>query len=72
MKHPNYHDAGHPIWPILRLAVLMLALVGVLWATANDFDETEEETIIWMFLAAGGIEGISKIFTTYRGGRQDE
>lgn len=52
------HDPKHPIWPILRLAVMMSALTAVLYFTAQHFDETELRTLIGMFLAGSLAEGL--------------
>lgn len=56
MSSPN-----HPLWAILRLAVMMAALTGVLYVTANRFDETEVRTIIYVFLFAAGVEGVPQV-----------
>lgn len=37
--------ASHPIWSLLRLIVLMVALCVILWANASDFDATEIKTL---------------------------
>lgn len=34
-------DPKHPIWEILRLAVLSSVLLAVLWRNASNFDATE-------------------------------
>lgn len=60
-------DAKHPIWSLARLIVLMIALVITLWLNASHFDETELRSIITMFIAASGVEGISQFFAR-RGG----
>lgn len=57
MKNPN-----HPIWGIIRLAVLMVSLVIVLWMNATNFDETELRSIVIVFLVAAGSEGAVKLF----------
>lgn len=49
-------DAKHPIWSLARLLILMVTLSFVLWLNASHFDETEVRTIIWVFLAAAGVE----------------
>lgn len=53
----SLHSASHPIWSIVRLAVLMGALIVVLYLTATKFDQTEIKTIIYTFFAAAGGEG---------------
>ena len=50
----------HPVWQLIRLAILMLTLSFVLWLNASNFDETEIKTIIWVFMAAAGVEGLSR------------
>ena len=57
------HDPKHPIWPILRLAVLMLSLLSILYFTATHFDETEVKTLVGAFLTAGSVEGLSAFLT---------
>lgn len=34
-------DPKHPIWEILRLAVISAVLLTVLWRNASNFDATE-------------------------------
>jgi len=51
-------EAKHPIWTSLRLIVLMSTMSFVLWLNATNFDETEMKSIIWVFLAATGVEGV--------------
>lgn len=50
-------DPKHPLWPLVRLSILMLTLVLVLWLQASNFDQTEIKAIILIFLAAAGVEG---------------
>jgi len=57
------HAANHPIWPILRLAVMMAALTVILYLNASNFDRTEMQTIIFAFLAGGGVEGFTSLLT---------
>lgn len=54
-------SADHPIWSLLRLVVLMLTLTFTLWINASNFDDTEIRTIIWVFMAAAGTEGMSQL-----------
>lgn len=42
----------HPVWGILRMAVLG----AILFATASDFDETEILTLLLFGTGEGGIE----------------
>ncbi len=55
-------DPNHPIWPIVRLTILMTALTITLWLTASNFDYTEIRTIIITFLFAGTSEGVLKAY----------
>lgn len=59
----NFHSSEHPIWPIIRLIVIMSALTLVLWLNAANFDETELKVIGWMFLAILGRETFTPILT---------
>jgi len=54
------HHPKHPIWAIIRTAIMLLALVIVLWVNASNFDSTELKTIVAMFLAAIGAETATK------------
>lgn len=53
-------DPSHPIWSLLRLLIMMLALIVVLWMNAEKFDKTEVQTIITMFLIGAGAEGVTQ------------
>lgn len=60
MKAPslkNMPNGAHPIWSLIRLFLLMTALCVVLYLEAENFDGTELRSIVWVFLAAAGIEG---------------
>ena len=65
-------EANHPLWPIVRLAVMMAALTGVLYVTANKFDETELKTIVYVFLFAAGVEGVPQVLGRFVKPRQDQ
>ena len=65
MQNP-IHSASHPVWPILRLLIVMTALSITLWLNASTFDETEIKTIITMFLIAAGAEGASSFLSQFR------
>jgi hypothetical protein len=39
----------------------MVALTTILALTAQRFDNTELQTILWMFLAVAGAEGIGQV-----------
>lgn len=51
------NNPAHPIWGILRLAILMLVLTAILYFNASDFDATEIKTLTQYFLAAASLEG---------------
>lgn len=57
-------DANHPIWPIIRMTIMLGALVLVLWMNAAHFDETEIRTILAMFFTSLGVEGFAKAFAS--------
>lgn len=57
------NDPKHPIWAIIRTAILLLALIVVLWVNASNFDGTELKTIVAMFLAAIGAETTTKLMS---------
>lgn len=52
-------DPSHPIWSLGRMTIALLALIAILYLTANVFDETEIITIIGMFAVLAGAEGAS-------------
>jgi hypothetical protein len=54
-------NATHPIWALARLTVVIVALTTILAMTAQRFDNTELQTILWMFLAVAGAEGIGQV-----------
>lgn len=53
----HFANPTHPIWPIVRLVVLMIALSTVLYLTASNFDDTEIIALTGAFLAAASVEG---------------
>lgn len=53
----NFHNNNHPIWSIIRVAVIMMALLAILALTAQHFDSTEVKTLVWTFAAIAGLEG---------------
>lgn len=57
MKNPD-----HPIWAVIRMSLILGTLIFVLWMNASHFDDTEIKTILTMFLALLGAEGLSKTF----------
>ena len=60
------HNSTHPVWSLLRLVVMVTGLTLVLWLSASEFDNTELQTIIGMFLIGGAAEGlpaVARMFT---------
>ncbi|ANS03317.1 hypothetical protein [uncultured Mediterranean phage uvDeep-CGR2-KM19-C37] len=57
------HDPTHPMWPIVRLTVLMATLVTVLWMNAASFDGNEIATLVATFVAAASVESAIKRVT---------
>lgn len=57
------HDPKHPIWPLLRVAVTLLALTVILYLGAEHFDISEIRTIIAMLIGSLGIEGATALLT---------
>lgn len=56
-------NANHPLWSIIRLAVLMVTLITVLWLQASSFDSNEIITIVAAFVGAAAVEGAIKRIT---------
>lgn len=52
---------NHPVWSLIRLTILMIALCVILYINATRFDETELRSILMMFLAVAGLEGFTHI-----------
>lgn len=63
-------DPSHPLWALSRLIVVMLSLVVVLYLNAASFDKTELQTIITMFVIAGGAEGATQFVRGLAGGKK--
>jgi len=51
-----FRTAHHPIWGILRVAILGL----VLYLTASDFDETEIITLLLFGSGESGVEFLQR------------
>ena len=49
-------DSNHPIWALLRIIVVSIALTITLWANASHFDQTELWTIGVIFFVLSGNE----------------
>lgn len=54
----SIHSANHPVWALARLVLVLTALTLILWMNASEFDNTELQTIIGMFLVVGATEGV--------------
>ena len=59
----NWPPPEHPLWRLLRLVVLMVSLYMILKLTASSFDHTEIRTLVWAFVTAAGLEGVSEWFS---------
>jgi len=57
VKLDNLKSPTHPMWPLLRLMVLMVSMSFVLWLFSSNFDQTELQSIIMIFIAAASTEG---------------
>lgn len=66
-----WKDPDHPVWkllassviPLIRTVVVLIVLALVLWMNASHFDETEIKTVITMFIAILGAEGVTNAFS---------
>jgi hypothetical protein len=52
---------------LIRLTIVMTTLVLVLYLTASRFDESELRTILAMFVALAGMEGVGAILFKSKG-----
>jgi hypothetical protein len=50
--------SDHPAWALLRLAVIMIPITGVLWLNASKFDMTELKSLLQLGIVLGGWEGV--------------
>ena len=53
-------NGKHPVWGIVRIAVIFIGLTLFLWMNSTSFDKTEMTTIIELLLVVGGFEAIKK------------
>ena len=53
-------NGGHPVWGILRIAVIFFGLTLFLWMNATQFDKGEMTTILELLLVVGGFEVLKK------------
>lgn len=58
----NFHNVDHPIWKLAHLIIVLLTLTFVLWMNADHFDDTEIKTVMTMFIALAGYQGVTEIF----------
>ena len=49
-------NGKHPVWGIIRLAVIFAGLTLFLWLNSTSFDKTEITTILELLLVVGGFE----------------
>ena len=54
----SINDSAHPIWPVIRLALLCLVITPVLWFNATAFDETELRAILQTLGLVAAGEGL--------------
>lgn len=67
----NLSDGNHPIWNIIRLTVMMIALSVILYINASAFDQTEVKTIIFAFIAGGMGVGMESLVRALRAGKDN-
>ena len=53
-------NGAHPVWGILRLAVIFCGLTLFLWMNSTTFDKGEVTTILELLLVVGGFEVLKK------------
>lgn len=59
-------DANHPIWSLARMALAVVAILGVLGFTASNFDKTEIiATIVIIAILSAGEGAIHKVIDRY-------
>ncbi len=51
-------DPAHPLWSMLRLTVMLVALVVMMMLTPKGFSG---ETVVQLFLITAGVEGGTKL-----------
>ena len=56
-------EPDHPIWPILRLAVIFGGLTALLYVNASSFDATELKSVGEFAALLGAFEAGRKKFT---------
>jgi len=54
-------DPSHPIWPLLRFAIVAIVITTVLFVNASDFDETEAKAITAFLSLYGVSEGAMRL-----------
>jgi Ni,Fe-hydrogenase I cytochrome b subunit len=64
--------AEHPIWPVARLCVIMLALGFILHLNAEKFNTGEIQSIAQMFLIAGSTEGAVQLAHRLLRGKKED
>jgi len=66
-------NGKHPVWGIIRLAVIFVGLTLFLWLNSTSFDKTEITTILELLLVVGGFEaGRSMIQANGRKKKKEE
>lgn len=46
----------HPVWSLLRMAIVMAGMLGFMSIFAEKFDKTEWYTLAGMFFVVAGVE----------------
>jgi hypothetical protein len=58
--------ANHPAWGFARLVAVMVTLITTLYMTATNFDDTEVQSIVILFLVAAGVESVTGIVRKFQ------
>ena len=56
MSSSDLFEPGHPIWNILRLAVVFIGLTVLMYLNSSSFDETEIKTVVELVGLVAGFE----------------
>jgi len=62
----SWHSPHHPVWSMVRLAIGMAGLWGVLAINADHFDVTEVRSICQAFFIFIGAEAITSGIARHR------
>lgn len=65
-KSHGLSHKDHPIWPVLRVLLLVVALGICLWANYDSFDPVKDpRAMLIMAILAGGFEYGKRSFTKH-------